>query len=395
MASRKPIILFVVVILFIVYYLQDILYSGGSLISQLAILLFLLIGLFYYGKTAIYVHKPFFVTMWLIFYFVQAITFLFSPKEVFGTVYEAIGRASTLEQFKGISVFMLSFCVGYVISRKYGKLNENLFVYIGLAFFALAFVRYFYMLNTLLSTLKVDAVTNNSGYFIVGAFPFLPFLLKRNKIFGFVLLILSILLIMFAAKRGTIVCMLAALFFSLMFYMKMNKASVKTFFITLILLLGVSYLIYYAYESNEWLLARMEFMEDNGIGGRGLAYPILFGHWYNDTNFWTLMFGNGMAQSVTVWGNFAHNDWLELLISNGAVGVILYLTIFISMIKFLRNSSLSPIMRLSAYLCILIWFLQSIFSMGYTAISNAEYILLLGLIAGKEKVRIKTEKHNG
>ena len=89
------------------------------------------------------------------------------------------------------------------------------------------------------------------------------------------------------------------------------------------------------------------------------------------------------------------NDWLELLISNGAVGVILYLTIFISMIKFLRNSSLSPIMRLSAYLCILIWFLQSIFSMGYTAISNAEYILLLGLIAGEEKVRIKTEKHNG
>ena len=383
--QRKFIGLFLCVFLFILYYLQGILYSEGSLVSQMAILLFLLIGLVYYGKTALYVHKPFFVSVWLVFYLMQAITFLFSPKVVFGTVYEAIGEVSTLEQFKGISAFSFSFCMGYVVSRKMGGVTEKAILYMGLAFFALAGVRYFYTLNSLLTSLKADAVTNNSVYFLIGALPFLPFLIKRKKALAVAILIASILLVMFAAKRGAIVCMLAALFFSLLYYLKSNKAKVKTFIIVITLFLGFGYLIYYAYESNEWLLSRMEFMQDNGIGGRGIAYPLLLGHWYNDTNFWTFMFGNGLAQTVAVWGNFAHNDWLELLINNGLVGVVLYLMLFVGMSRFIYKSAFPPAVRLSGYLCILIWFLQPIFSMGYTSISNAEYILLLGLIVGSEK----------
>ena len=383
--QRKFIGLFLCVFLFILYYLQGILYSEGSLVSQMAILLFLLIGLVYYGKTALYVHKPFFVSVWLVFYLMQAITFLFSPKVVFGTVYEAIGEVSTLEQFKGISAFSFSFCMGYVVSRKMGGVTEKAILYMGLAFFALAGVRYFYTLNSLLTFLKADAVTNNGVYFLVGALPFLPFLMKRKKALALAILIASILLIMFAAKRGAIVCMLAALFFSLLYYLKSNKAKVKTFIIVIILFLGFGYLIYYAYESNEWLLSRMEFMQDNGIGGRGIAYPMLLGHWYNDTNFWTFMFGNGLTQTVVVWGNFAHNDWLELLINNGLVGVVLYLMLFVCISRFIYKSAFPPVVRLSGYLCILIWFLQTVFSMGYTSISNAEYILLLGLIVGSEK----------
>lgn len=387
--QRKLIGLFLSIFLFILYYLQGVLYPEGCLVSQASIILFLLIGLIYYGKTVLYVHKPFFVTVWLVFYFIQAVTFLFSPKEVFGTVYEAIGRVSTLEQFKGISAFSFSFFVGYVCARKFGKVSENLLLYMGLAFFSLAFIRYFHTLNSLLSTLKVDSVTNNGGYFIVGAIPFLPFVIKRNRVVGFVLLIVSILLVMFAAKRGAIVCMLGAVFCSVFFYLKTNKASIRTIFLSAILLVSFTVLIYYAYESNEWLMARMEFMEDNGIGGRGIAYPILLGHWYNDTNFWTMMFGNGSAQTVAVWGNFAHNDWLELLIDNGLVGVLLYLIIFVGIIRFIYYSSLPPVWRLAGYLSILIWFLQSIFSMGYTSISNAEYILLLGILIGSEKLFLK------
>lgn len=169
----------------------------------------------------------------------------------------------------------------------------------------------------------------------------------------------------------------------------------KAILLAVVLFLGAGYLIYYAYESNEWLLSRIEFMQNEGIGGRGVAYPVLLGHWYNDTNFWTLMFGNGMAQTVTVWGNFAHNDWLELLICNGVVGVVLYLMIFVGLFRFIYRSSLSSWVRLSAYLCMLIWFLQSLFSMGFTSMSNVEYILLLGLIVGSEKVQFKKVPCNG
>ena len=77
----------------------------------------------------------------------------------FGTVYEAIGEVSTLEQFKGISAFSFSFCMGYVVSRKIGGVTEKTILYIGLAFFALGVVRYFYTLSV--GTEKTDNVAKN------------------------------------------------------------------------------------------------------------------------------------------------------------------------------------------------------------------------------------------
>lgn len=389
-------ILTLFVALFVIYYLQGVLYPSGSLVSQIVISLFLLIGFVYYVKTVLYVHKPYFVTVWLVLYFIQVITFIFSPKEVFGTLYEAIGRVSTMEQIKGISAFMLSFCVGYVVARKGGKekISDNYLMYLGIVLFVLAFVRYFYLMNRLRTTLEIDEVTNSSGYFFVKCLPFFPFILKRSRILTLIIWVLSIALVMFSAKRGAIVCMVASLLFSILFYMKQNKASVKSFLLAVVMFAVAGYFLYYAYESSEWLLTRIETMQDEGIGGRGIAYTTLFNHWYNDTNFWTLMFGNGMAQTVTVWGNFAHNDWLELLICNGLVGVGLYLTIFIGIFRFIYKSSLPPTARLAAYLCMLVWFLQSLFSMGYTAVSSAEYILLLGLLVGSEKVRVKKVTYN-
>ena len=36
------------------------------------------------------------------------------------------------------------------------------------------------------------------------------------------------------------------------------------------------------------------------------------------------------------------------------------------------------------YLCLLIWFLQTFFSMGYTDVGNGVYTLLLGILTGKD-----------
>ncbi len=379
------------VLLFVAYYSQGFLYPEGSLISQSSVLLLLVIGLIYYGNTFIYLHKPFVINAWLFFYFVQALTFLFSPKEVNGTLYEAIGRTTTFEWFKGISVFMLSLCVGYVLSRKTkGGIQDKYILYIGLAFLVMSIARYFYMLNAERIFRQRDDVTNNGSYFLVCLLPYFPYLLKRSKALCFAVLILVVLLIMVAAKRGAIVCMVVALGFSLLYYLKVKKASLRTSLLTVALAVGFGFLIYNIYESNDWLLKRVAFMQANGIGGRAIAYPILFGHWYSDTNLWTLLFGNGMAQSVTLWGNFAHNDWLELLISNGIVGVALYLVLFGSVVRWVYRSALSTIPRLSAYLCLVVWFMQSLFSMGFFSMYNGMYVLLLGMIIGSVKYRLKT-----
>ena len=207
--------------------------------------------------------------------------------------------------------------------------------------------------------------------------------------------LIIITIVIMSSKRGAIVILLTMLLFSLYYYFKTHKISFKSIagvFIAVILLGAV---IYNQYESNDYLQRRMEKTSEEGIGTRDLAYSMLFNHWINETNFFKFTFGNGTAQSIEVWGNYAHNDWLELLIDNGVLGVILYATIFISLNRYIRKSKLPPNYRLAIHLCVIYWLLKSIFSMGYMQETGAILLFLLGIIIGnyEQKKYIHQKQH--
>ena len=118
---------------------------------------------------------------------------------------------------------------------------------------------------------------------------------------------------------------------------------------------------------------------------RDVAYSQLFSHWLNETNPLLFLFGNGTAQTITVWGNYGHNDWLELLIDNGLVGTLVYFAIVVATISYIRKARLSKLNKMSAYLCVLILFMQSCFSMGFTSGENGILVFLLGIIIGNNE----------
>ena len=159
----------------------------------------------------------------------------------------------------------------------------------------------------------------------------------------------------------------------------------KRVFAILLLLAAAATFIYYSIESNEYLMSRIEKTQSEGIGQRSIAYVALWNHWSSDTNLFTFLFGNGMAQTITVWGNYAHNDWLELLIDNGLLGVVIYLMLFVLAFMYIRKMNIGRLYKLSAYLCLIIWFLKTVFSMGYTSMMNVMICFLLGLIIGKNE----------
>lgn len=376
------------VVLFFLYFLQGVVYPSGSFLSQSIILIYLLMGFVSFGGALLYRKNPWVVVVWEMFYLLLALSFLVSPPTVLGTKYEAIGQVSTFDQFKGITICVLSFFVSYYVALKKNVSEKNI-IFIFFAFFLLSIIRFFYSIG-----LHSDRefFTNNSGYFVVLILPFLPFVFRKHQLLGFISAILMSYLVISSSKRGAIVCLILGLLVFLYFYYKNRKLKFANVFSFVLLLLVSSYFIYETILANEYLLSRLEYTQESGIGTRSVAYGVLWQHWLNDTNILTILFGNGMSSTVSVWGNFAHNDWLELLISNGIVGVVLYAIFFVLFIVYVRNMQLDSVYKSSAYLCILIWLLKTIFSMGYTDTVHAIITMLLGLIVGKNEQLLSSGK---
>lgn len=382
MVSKTVNFLTIAILLIAVYFLQGFLYPSGSIISQLSILFFLIIGLFCFLRTSLRLAVPFFVKVFIVFYIILLLTFLLSSKTVIGTKYEAIGLISTFSQFKQISAFVLSFFIAYIVVSK-NYLNITYIYWTGIVFFVLSVIRFFFSRDLLAE--ESEMFTNNAGYFLVATIPYIPFLIKKKKIIGVTIFVLVAVLIIASAKRGAIVCLIASMLFMLAYYLKTHRVTIKRLVVILLLLLISAIFVYFTVASNEYLMLRIIKTQDEGIGQRSIAYATLWQYWISETNIFKFLFGNGMAQSVAVWGNYAHNDWLELLIDNGLVGAIIYMLFFISAFAYIRKMKIEYVYKLSAYLCLIILLLKTIFSMGYTDMQNVMFCLLFGMIIGKNE----------
>lgn len=377
--------LLILVALFTVYYLQGALYPSGSIVSQGILLIYLLFGFFCFVKTFGNRVTPRCIMIWSVFFLIHGLCFLISPKEVVGMKNEAIGRVATFNQFKEIATFMLTLFIGYYYSYK-NKTSEKYILWFGIIFFLSSVVQYYYSLSQLMIKYG-EETTNNAGYTMLTVVPYLPIVFKRKRILGIIMAVVIVALIMWSAKRGALICLAGSAIFSLFYYLKTHKVRLKTIMVIILLSFVVGYFVYQQYLDNEYLQSRMEVTMEGKSSNRDVAYSQLFNHWLNETNPLLFLFGNGTAQTITVWGNYGHNDWLELLIDNGLVGALVYFAMFITTISYIRKARLSKLNKMSAYLCVLILFMQSCFSMGFSDGGSGVYILLLGVIIGNNEKR--------
>lgn len=375
--------LLILVVLFTVYYLQGALYPSGSIVSQGILLIYLLFGIYCFVKAFSNRATPSCVMIWSAFFLMQGLCFLISPKEVVGMKNEAIGRVATFNQFKEIATFMLTLLIGYYYSYR-NKTSEKYIFWFGIIFFLSSIVQYYYSLSQLMMKYG-EETTNNAGYMMLTVVPYLSIVFKRKRILGIIMAVVIVAFVMWSAKRGALMCLAGAALFALFYYLKTHKVRLKTILGITLLLLVVGYFVYQQYLDNEYLQSRMEATMEGKSSNRDVAYSQLFNHWLNETNPFLFLFGNGTAQTITVWGNYGHNDWLELLIDNGLVGALVYFAMFVATISYIRKARLSKLNKLSAYLCVLILFMQSCFSMGFSDGGSGVYILLLGVIIGNNE----------
>ena len=96
---------------------------------------------------------------------------------------------------------------------------------------------------------------------------------------------------------------------------------------------------------------------------------------HND-NIFQVLFGIGADGTLIVADNYAHNDWLEILTNQGAVGVLIFGVYWFRLIGEWRKSKGMHDAYMAITLFIIIFFMKTLFSMSYNTIPYYSSIIL-------------------
>lgn len=296
---------------------------------------------------------------------------------VYGVVYWASGEQNMLgtsgfSYLKAIYMSLLPMYSFYVFTRK-GWLTEGSLKIWAIVYLGVAIITYFYNQRLLLEALAAgteqDGVTNNVGYIMVALLP-ISVLFRKTPLIQYFYIGICLAFTLFGMKRGAMLT--GSLCTAWLLYKTFTSATTKGkigIFVLIIVLLGALYYgVMYLLNTNDYFAYRIAQTESGYSSSRDMLYHNAIEYLINLSDSVILLFGAGANATINILGNYAHNDWLEILINNGIFTATIYLLFWIALLGLCykyRNNHLTFTILVSFFI---IGFLETLFSMSYNDI---------------------------
>lgn len=303
----------------------------------------------------------------LLFFTIYGVVLLFSDVQLY---IEAANKSISRSVYL-ITIYksLLPIVPFYVFAKKGCITEQSLQKW--LPVFLCVAILTFYMTNQQMVEMSLTGrteFTNNAGYLFVALLPYV-FWLYKKPMWQYIMLLVLAGFITICMKRGAI--LICVLFFIWFLYCQLKRASVvKTMIIlALVFVLGVValYLVEHLYENSEYFRLRIEDTMEGGTSGRDAIYENCMFFFKERMTALQQCFGMGAESTLLIGDNYAHNDWLEILINNGILGLLVYLGYWRSFYKetlFMPQGSVVRKIWISLFL---IYFVKTFFSMSYGA----------------------------
>lgn len=351
--------------------------TGGTVFSQLILLIAMLMGIYYTIKTISLNSKPvYFKGLNLLFVtlVVYGVILLFSDHHYVVQAKMYDNEVSNFSYLKSLFLSLPNIYIFYYFSRK-GFLTEQVLkkwivVYMLASVFIFIDNKMTSIHALLLEGKDVDEITNNMGYLFVALIPAVS-VFKNKNIIQYGLLIFCMVFIVIGMKRGAILVgvlsILYFLYFNFRYYRSISKVKVLIFSM-LIVLVGV-YMVTYMMETSDYFTQRIIQTEDGGSSGRDYIYESFWNHFKNEIDAGKFLFGNGANATLGIGINYAHNDWLEIAINQGVFGLLIYAFYWLCFYKTIRQAKQNLSAKLVLTLAFISFFIMTLFSMSYTEYS--------------------------
>ncbi len=279
---------------------------------------------------------------------------------------------------------MLTFFPAYYFG-KMNILSLKQLRYIGVILLIIGIISYYLNVNLVLMDQDGDeeGITNNVGYLFVAILPILFINIKKNLVF----IVLTYLFVLISMKRGAIVCALATIPFLIYILRRHLRVS------KVVVIMGLaisSFALYYvvqrAAHENSYVEYRIESTIEGNTSGRD-DYAIKIWDELNKFDVTEYILGKGINYSFVVLDNFAHNDWLEIMLSMGILGCLSYFFSFWGMFIYCKKECFHEF-KVIGFMIIMIALLRTVLSMNYFSLDSIPLYYTLGLIYKREEICI-------
>ncbi len=381
--------------LWVVYYLQGLVYPTGSIISQFVLLLALLLSFYHIAKVNAASRIPSFLKVLNIF--LLLLTLYGIIYMLVGEVYMAGNRVrSKFEPLKNVYISLLPIYSFYyfTITR---KITSQWIRTTVLFLLVLVIYDFFdYKIHALQRAIEagydVEEITNNTGYAFCALIP-LIFFLRKKPLIQYVLLFTCVAFVVMAMKRGAIIIssLLVVYFLYKTLSVSSKKQRVAVIILSIVGIIAATYFTIDFVSNSEYFQYRLNETVEGNSSSRDIIFSKLFNYYFNETSLTQFLFGGGTYYSIKIAGNLAHNDWLELAVCQGMLGIVVYICYFtclrkdISILKRMRCDDHYVVMNM----VFVIMFLSTLFSMSYGSL-NLSTVIALGFCLGQIPLATKS-----
>lgn len=277
---------------------------------------------------------------------------------------------------------LLPFYAFYIFAKK-GALTENSIRLWTLVFFVIAIWAYRYNQTALLEKSMLgkftrDEVTNNFGYSVLALIPLTVFFVKK-PIAQYGLLASCIFFIIMSMKRGAIlistICVVYCVLYNFKIY-KNKKFNFSVLLLSVVFIASIFFIIANLLDSSNLFNVRLQMTLEGNVNSRDEIASVMLKHLWNDASALELLFGGGAYNTLITTGRLAHNDWLEIAMNQGLLGIIVYVIYWITLIKTWFKTRSNQVYSHGIALFIIIFFTKTFFSMSYESIDFYSMLVL-------------------
>ncbi len=359
------------------YYLQGTLYETGSIYSKVILVVILALTVYYFIQALRKLRFP---------PVLKLLTVLIGIWTVYGVINIIVGNGTAfISSFVYLKNILLSLMPIYVIYyfAKNGAITEKALGIWLIAFIPISVFMYYVQEARLIESalsmgMHIEEDTNNIGYVFLALFPLLP-VYNKKPVIQYSIMAVCMWFVLMSMKRGAVLIGAIAAAWFIFVSMKSNQKQRKRgwrILLTIAIVIASIYAVQYFLTTSDYFNKRVEQTLEGDTSGRDVLVQKNMKYLTEDASIIDLLLGQGGDGTLRVFGQYSHDDWLEIAVDNGIIVMILYGIFWLRMFYAFRRSRGNPLKYQMLGLFFIIYFLKSIFSMSYNDIFITSSIAL-------------------
>lgn len=248
------------------------------------------------------------------------------------TVYKGRFVSMTVNSYaylQGIYISVMPIYAFYYFSLK-RKLTSEKIIYVFWMLFVFSIASYYQKIIIVTGGTNKENMVNNVGLLFVPLIPML-LLVKIKNIWKYILALAIFGFIMLSMKRGAILTggIMLLLFLKQNFKVRTKQQLFYMFSFTGIAIFAMYRFVINLYEQNAFFHKRFDLTMQGYSSSRDKLYTYFWNYFIERTSALEFFFGHGANGTLSLYGQYAHNDWLEFAINQGLLGVLFYLVYWV------------------------------------------------------------------